>query len=135
MFEELTPKFQKHAHYKLHEAKEWLTLNDFLGEFIDQSTDYKNIEEMRAKNSLAPEKVLEYLLPLLKSSKLRVGRWHEKGTVKIGESIMKDVAGTPEEIINMIRKEWNTKVGDELAAFEISEFVFALPENPWPKSR
>jgi hypothetical protein len=83
------------------------------------------------------EKTLNYLYPLLKEGKLVAGRIRRRAENTppksieevIGKEIYEDIPGTPEEIIEYIRDNWNNN--PEFS--EQFDCVFKLPESEWPR--
>ena len=83
-------------------------------------------------------KTLAYIEKLLEKREIKAGKWvfsDELGKTMEelkGESRVKEFNGTPENIMKLIKQEWDNKSGNELILFE-QDIVFTLPKNEWPK--
>ena len=118
---------------KLITEKGYISLDIFMSGVCRIAEDSGSIIESQKE---AHEKTLTYLKNLLERGEVKVGKIIrlKEGETRpdpetiIGIPVFEDIRGTPTEIIEYIRTEWNTN--PEFS--ESFDCVIALPENPWP---
>jgi hypothetical protein len=116
---------------KLVEEKKFIDLGDMFSGVSRASTDEESldIESIR-------EKTLTYLQKLLEENQVVAGRIillkpgqpvPDTETAR-NSPVFEDIPGTPEEVIEYIRYNWNNN--SEFT--ESYDCVFRLPKNDWP---
>jgi hypothetical protein len=132
IFTDFTDKAIEYYDRKLIQEGGCLDLDHF-----HSSVLYAQNSNEHVTNPSAREKTLTYLYPLLKEEKLVAGRIRRRNPDTLpksidevrGKPIFEDIPGTPEEIIEYIRGNWNNNP-DFVEQFDC---VFKLPEMDWPK--
>jgi hypothetical protein len=123
--------------YRLYVEKSYLTLGDLHSAIAagPEYPTYKNIDTPQYR-----EHTLSYLKRLLEQGKLKVGGIDVLHPDEKGICHFREIKGTPDEIIQKIREEWEEAARQAkeqnnraiLAGFEYCVW-FTLPENEWPK--
>ncbi len=141
MFEDLGETAKSKLMYLLHDEAYWDGISDMMPSILHlhlavhynkEAGDFSTLN-----NPTSREKTLTYLYPLLKEGKLVAGRIRRRdpntppksSDEARGIPIFEDIPGSPEEIIEYIRYNWNNNP----EFVEQFDCVFKLPEMKWPR--